>query len=346
MIANKRLYGAASFLGQLKSKNIHDSVVSYSMKAFVVDFLQADGNCAIERLVVSLSEQMAEDEKKIKALIVDKSDNDAKYIFTQCCDSLRDIQLPLPALVFKLFVATANGPEFKRLLSDYLLSSDELLNCIDNHFESLLSEADAKTLRAMLSTLEGRNCSDFKIILLEQLMSQIQAPYWEHYNLASEFSTLEQHSDALSHYGQFFEQAISRDEQNPIKHGLVGILRSLFYVPDQLSEHKVYYDKAPSLVQQDKDVQVLIKELALISDCQTALKQKRVVDEKIAGYQYINKSLIQEHINTLTQATSVTPSHHSFYELFKLNAMANNKEMAKELLKNAYQANTLILSVG
>jgi tetratricopeptide (TPR) repeat protein len=315
------------------------------MKSVVLGFLQADVNNAAERLAISLKEQMVEDEKKIKALLLGKSDKDVLYIFTQCCNSLTDIQVALPALIFKLFIAVANGPEIKQILADYLLSSDELISCVDEHFDSLFSDADPKSLRLILTSFEARECPNLKISLLEKLISKIQTPYWEHYHLATEYSALEKHSEALSHYNQFYEQAVSRGDQNPTKHGLVGILRSVFYVPEQLAKHNEYFDKAPKEVQEDKDIQVLIKDLTLISECKTALKQKSVVDEKKAGYQYLTKDIIQERINALTKATTVAPSHQSFYELFKLQAMLNNKEKAKELLKNAYQANTLLLSV-
>ncbi|BBO26353.1 hypothetical protein AltI4_07410 [Alteromonas sp. I4] len=316
------------------------------MKTVVLGFLQADTNNATERLARSLSEQMDEDENKIKALLQDKSENDVVYIFNQCCNSLNDIQTTLPVVIFKLFIAAANGPEIKKTLTDYLLCSDELNSCIDERFESLFSDADPTRLRSLLTTLEGRKCPGLKTSLLKQLISKIQTPYWEHYNLAIEYSALDKHSEALSHYDQFFEQAVSRGEQNPTKHGLVGILRSVFYVPEQLEKHRKYFDKAPKEVQEDKDIQVLIKELTLISECKTALKQKGAVGEKNAGYQYLPKDMIEEHINALSKAITVAPSHQSFYELFKLQAMVNNKEKAKELLKNAYQANTLLLSVG
>lgn len=346
LIANNRLYGASSFLSQLKGKSIHDCVVSYSMKTLVLGFLQAGVNNAAERLARSLSEQMVEDENKIKVLLQDKSDKDVIYIFNQCCNSLEDIKITLPGVIFKLFVAAADGPEVKQALIDYLLSSDELISCVDEHFESLFSDADPKSLRSLLTSLEGLKCPALKATLLEQLVSKIQTPYWEHYKLATEYSALEKHSEALFHYNQFHEQALSRGEQNPTKHGLVGILRSIFYVPEKLAGHGKYFDKAPKEVQEDKDIQILMNELTLIAECKTALQQKSDVDEKKAGYQYLTKDIIQEHIEALSKATSVAPSHQNFYELFKLQAMMNNKEKAKEFLKNAYQANTLLLSVG
>lgn len=346
LIINHRFYGASSFLSHHQSKSIHDCVLSYAMKLLVLGNLGANNNSASERLVLILSEKMDEDEKRVQALLADKSEKDIVFLFENCCNSLNDIKLTIPLPIFKLFVSASDGSESKQVLSNYLLDKPELIRSIDESFASLFSEVDPRQVRTVLNSLDGHRCPGLKIILLEKLISKNKAPYWELYNLAIEHRELGKHREALSYYEKFYELALLRGEQNPTKHGLVGILRSFFYVSGHSKKPKAYFDEAPASIQEDKDIQTLMNEFAVINECQSALKQKKSVDEKLAGYQYLNKLTIQEHVSVLTKAISVAPSHQSFYELFKLQAMLNNKEKAKELLKNAYQANTLLLSVG
>ena len=345
LIANNRLFGAYSFLSQFEETNLHDCVIRYSIKALVLQGLKGDVNKTADRLALSLHEQMIEDEDIIRALLQDAHDKDVSYIFNQCCNSLKDIQTTVPVVILKLFLSITNGTEIKQTLIDYVLSCDELVICEDV-FEDLFSDADFAHLRSLLSSLEGHRCSSLKAYLLEQLVSKTATPFWEHYNLAEAYSTLEKHSEALDHYRQFYEQALERGEQNATRRGLAGILRSVFYFPDNLAEYGEYYEKATKVVREDPEIQILVQELTLISDCRTALRQKSDVDDTEAGYQYLTKEMIQENIDALSNLTTIAPSHESFYQLFKLQAMMNNKEMAKEVLKNAYQANTLLLRVG
>ncbi|MEP1967465.1 MAG: hypothetical protein ABJI93_11890, partial [Nonlabens ulvanivorans] len=293
-------------------------------------------------LVTQLKSQLNEDYDVVRKLCEKESVERLTNIFEDVTNYLPQDTIELTPRLFNMFVASNFEVTKISLLTQYLVNSKGIYSDQDTDFSTLFSNANPTQLRNILKELEIKDCPYTRIAATKALIVTIDNPYWELYHLAVLYSDKELHVEALANYKLFYEKALMRKESNPIKHALVGILRSLFYVTQEIPSYASFVESVPVDIRNDKDILALCAELALILECKDSFNARESIKDKSPGYCYLNRKEVNEHIQNVESSIEVAPSHEDFYELFKLYALVNNKEKAKEALLSAFRANTLM----